>query len=85
MTEFPPGFDMASWTGICGPAGLPPAMVTRLSTLIKQALESPDLVKAYKDLGASPWWTSVEEIARYRTAQKERLAPLIRASGARVD
>ncbi|SDB62879.1 Bug family tripartite tricarboxylate transporter substrate binding protein [Belnapia rosea] len=85
LSEYLPGFDVVSWTCVCGPAGLPPAVVGRMSALTKQALETPALIRAYQDLGASPWWTGIEEIATYRTAQKERLAPLIRASGAKVD
>ncbi|MBL6078897.1 tripartite tricarboxylate transporter substrate binding protein [Belnapia sp. T18] len=85
ISEYLPGFDVVSWTCVCGPAGLPPAVVQRMSTLTKQALESPAVIRAYQELGASPWWTGIEEIATYRTAQKERLAPLVRASGARVD
>ncbi len=85
VSEYLSGFDVVSWTCVCGPASLPPAVVQRMSALTKQALESPGLIRAYQDLGASPWWTGIEEIASYRTAQKERLAPLIRASGARVD
>jgi tripartite-type tricarboxylate transporter receptor subunit TctC len=29
MAEFLPGFEITSWGGICGPAGLPPAMVEK--------------------------------------------------------
>jgi tripartite-type tricarboxylate transporter receptor subunit TctC len=85
LSEFLPGFDVVSWTCLCGPAGLPPAVVARMSALSKRALESPDLIRAYQDLGASPWWTTPEEIVAYRAAQQARLAPLIRASGARVE
>ncbi|WP_043359266.1 tripartite tricarboxylate transporter substrate binding protein [Belnapia sp. F-4-1] len=85
ISEVLPGFDVVSWTCVCGPAGLPAAVIQRMSTLTKQALESPGVIRAYQELGASAWWTGIEEIASYRTAQKERLAPLIRASGARVD
>jgi tripartite-type tricarboxylate transporter receptor subunit TctC len=85
ISEYLPGFDVVSWTCICGPAGLPAPVIARMSALTKQALETPQLVKAYQDLGASPWWTTIEDIASYRSAQRERLAPLIRASGARVD
>ncbi|MBV1795795.1 tripartite tricarboxylate transporter substrate binding protein [Siccirubricoccus sp. G192] len=85
LSEFLPGFDVVSWTCLTGPAGLPPAMVSRMSALSKQALESPQVIRAYKDLGASPWWTSPEEIVSYRAAQQARLAPLIRASGATVN
>ncbi len=56
-----------------------------LSALTRRALESPDLVRAYEDLGATPWWTTPEEIAAFRAGEEARLAPLVRASGARVD
>jgi tripartite-type tricarboxylate transporter receptor subunit TctC len=72
-------------TCLIGPAGLPPAAVSRVSGLAKQALESPQVVRAYRDQGAEPWWTTPEEIASHRAAQQARLAPLVRASGARVD
>ena len=48
MAEFLPGFEITSWGGICGPAGLPPAMVEKLSALTKKALDS-DAVKAAFD------------------------------------
>ncbi len=85
LAEFLPGFDITSWLCLCGPAGLPRSMVERLSALTKRALESPDLVQSYRDLGATPWWTTEEEIAAVRARDEARLAPLIRASGARVE
>jgi tripartite-type tricarboxylate transporter receptor subunit TctC len=85
ISEYLPGFDVVSWTCVCGPAGVPAPIVNRMSVLTKQALETPALIRAYADLGASAWWTSMEDMASYRTAQKDRLAPLIRASGAQVD
>ena len=48
MGEFLPGFEITSWGGICGPAGLPPSMVEKLSALTKKALDS-DAVKASFD------------------------------------
>ena len=60
-------------------------MVERLSALTRRALESPDLMRSYEDLGAAPWWTTPEEIAAFRAREEARLAPLIRASGARVE
>ncbi len=85
ISEFLPGFDVVSWTLVCGPAGLPRAVSERMSAFSKRALEHPDLVRAFAEQGATAWYTSMEEIANYRTAQQARLAPLIRASGARVD
>jgi tripartite-type tricarboxylate transporter receptor subunit TctC len=83
LAEFLPGFDIVSWTSLCGPAGLPPAMVARMNALTKRALESEDLKRAYFDQGAQAWWTTPEDIASYRVQQYEKLRPLILASGAK--
>ncbi|MBW8268080.1 Bug family tripartite tricarboxylate transporter substrate binding protein [Caldovatus aquaticus] len=85
MAEFLPGYEMTSWTCVCGPAGLPAPVVARISALARQALESEDLRRAFAGHGATAWWTSPEDIAAHRAAEQERLAPLIRAIGARVD
>jgi tripartite-type tricarboxylate transporter receptor subunit TctC len=85
LAEFLPNFDVTSWLGVCGPAGLPPGVVERLSALTRRALESPDLVLGYRELGAEPWWTTPEEITAMRARDEARMAPMVRASGARVD
>jgi tripartite-type tricarboxylate transporter receptor subunit TctC len=85
MAEFLPGFDVNSWGGICGPAGLPPAMVEKLSALTRKALESEDLKTGYLGQGATPLWMSPADTAAYRAADEKRLAPIIKASGARVE
>ena len=38
MAEFYPGFNITSWGGLCGPAGLPPAMVEKAAALTRKAL-----------------------------------------------
>ena len=85
IAEFLPGFDVISWTCVCGPAGLPKEVAERMSALTKQALEHPDLVKAFSEQGATAWYTSMAEISAFRAAQQAKLAPIIRASGAKVD
>ena len=85
MAEFLPGFEITSWGGVMGPAGLSPAIVARLNALTKQALDSPDLRRRFEELGASTWYTTPEEFRAFRAANEAALAPLIRASGARVE
>ncbi|HYF07829.1 MAG TPA: tripartite tricarboxylate transporter substrate-binding protein, partial [Acetobacteraceae bacterium] len=79
------GFHVTSWTSLSGPAGIPAPVVARISALARQALESEPVRRAYLDLAATAWWTTPEEIAEFRAREEARLAPLIRASGARVD
>ena len=76
IAESLPGYDMASWTCICGPAGLPPAVVQRMSALARRALESEDLKRQYLEQGATAWWTTPEQIADFRASEERRLAPI---------
>ncbi len=85
MAEFLPGYDINSWGGICGPAGLPPAMVEKLNALAKQALDSDEVKNAYLKNGATPFWKSVADTVAYRRSEEARFGPIVKASGAKVD
>lgn len=85
MAEFLPGYEINSWGGACGPAGIPPAMVARMNAFGRQALESPDVKRRYEEGGATTWWTTPEGLADFRRENEARFAPLIRASGAVVE
>jgi tripartite-type tricarboxylate transporter receptor subunit TctC len=85
MAEHLPGFEMVSWTCLAAPAGLPAGMAARMNAVTRTALAGDELRRSFSDLGAAPWWTTVEDLAAYRAAQETALRPLILASGARVD
>jgi tripartite-type tricarboxylate transporter receptor subunit TctC len=85
IAETLPGFDINSWTTLTGPAKLPSDVVARLSELAKKALESEDLKAKFLDLAAIAIWRSPADTLAYRDSEEARLAPIIKASGARVD
>jgi tripartite-type tricarboxylate transporter receptor subunit TctC len=85
MTEFLPGFDINSWGGICGPAGLPAPMVEKLSQLSRKALESKRVLAAFEQQGATPIWMTPADTAAFRAADENKFAPVIKASGAKVE
>ncbi len=85
IAETLPGFDINSWTTVTGPAKLPQDVIDRLSALSKQALESADLKAKFLDLSATAMWKTPAETLAYRDSEEARLAPIIKASGARVD
>ncbi len=85
MAEFLPGFEITSWGGICGPAGLPPAMVEKLSALTQKALESEAVKVAFDKQGATRIWMNPADTAAFREADEKKLAPVIKASGAKVE
>lgn len=85
MAETLPGFEITSWGGICGPAGLPPAMVEKCAELAKKALESPRVKASFEQQGATAFWMSPKDTGAYRVADEKKLAPVIKASGAKVE
>ena len=85
IAEFLPGYEITSWGGICGPAGMPPAMVDKLSGLLKTALQSEALKEAFDKQGAERIWLSPADTAKYRADIEARLAPVIKASGAKFE
>jgi tripartite-type tricarboxylate transporter receptor subunit TctC len=85
MAEFLPGFEITSWGGVMGPAGMPEPIVRRISELAGQAVQSPDVVAKFRENGATPWFTTPAELAAFRAANEAVFAPIIRAAGAVVE
>lgn len=85
MSEFMPGFQMTSWGGLCGPAGLPPAMVEQADGLVKKALSTDKIRTAFLTQAATVFYMNTADTVAFRRRQQEELAPVIRASGAKVD
>jgi tripartite-type tricarboxylate transporter receptor subunit TctC len=85
MSEFMPGFTMTSWGGLCGPAGLPPAMVEKADALVKQALAKESVKKTFLLQAATTFYMTSADATAFRRKQQAELAPIIKASGAKVD
>lgn len=85
MAEFLPGFELTSWTALTAPAGVPPAIIEKMSALSASVLNSPDIVQRFRDLGAAPWPTSPAEVTTYRAQEEARLTPIIRNAGIKLE
>lgn len=85
MAEFLPGFELTSWTSVAGPAGVSPAIIQRLSELTNEVLRMPDVAARFQELGATPFPTTPAEITAYRTSEENRLTPIIKAAGIKLD
>jgi tripartite-type tricarboxylate transporter receptor subunit TctC len=85
LAEVLPGFDLTVWAVIAGPAGIAPAVAERMGGLSDQALTRPGLVQRFRQDGITPWPATPAEIAAYRAEQAALLAPIVRASGARIE
>jgi tripartite-type tricarboxylate transporter receptor subunit TctC len=81
-----PGFDLTSWNGIFGPAGLPRPIVERLNTEILAVLAEKDVQDQLAQLGFEVWPSkSPDEFARYVEDQLAHWTALIRQAGIRPE
>jgi tripartite-type tricarboxylate transporter receptor subunit TctC len=85
IAETVPGFQAMSWHGVAFPAGTPPPIVDKLADAIRQAMASAEMKEKYASGGSKAISTTPREFAAFIKAEIERWAPVVRASGARVE
>ena len=80
-----PGFETALWVGMFAPAGTPPAIVARLNTEIRKAVNAPDLRERLIAIGAVPFAGTPEELGVYLRNEIEKYGKVVRAIGLKID
>jgi tripartite-type tricarboxylate transporter receptor subunit TctC len=80
-----PGFEASSWFGILGPAGTPPAVVTRINAEVNKWLQSPDAREKLLAQGAEAAGGTPESFVAHIKSETEKWAKVVKASGAKVD
>ena len=80
-----PNFELVVYTGILGPKGMDPNIVRRLQMEFAKAVQSDDIRKVYDNLGADPVATGPEALGDMIAKESARFAPVVKASGAKVD
>ncbi len=76
-----PDFDLNSWNGYFGPAGMPPDIVTKLNAAIKQVVAKPDVRQRLAALGFDAFSSTPEEFAQFVSEQRDLWGKLIRDAG----
>ena len=66
------GFDVSTWTGIFGPAGLPPAVVARLHSALRKAMAVEAVRERYRSMGVELMDMSQPEFTAYVRADYEK-------------
>ena len=66
------GFDVSTWTGIFGPAGLPPAVVARLHSALRKAMSVEAVRERYRSMGVDLMDMSQPEFTAYVRADYEK-------------
>jgi tripartite-type tricarboxylate transporter receptor subunit TctC len=81
------GKDMGAgvWFGLLAPAGTDGEVVRRVSTDVSRTLGEPGVRARLEALGAEVAASGPAEFAALIAAERDRWAPVVRASGARID
>ena len=80
-----PGFELANWLAIVGPANIPKDIVARLNTEITKILNEP---ASREEIAAQRFNITIagpDELARFIRSEHEKWGKLVKASGAKVD
>ena len=76
-----PGFNMTSWWGMFGPAGVPQPVVTRLNTELVRILKLPEVQKTFATLGVDAATSTPEELGALVRSEVPKYAKLISEIG----
>lgn len=85
VAETVPGVSALSMVGIVVPSATPRDLVHRVSADIAKAVRSSDLTDRMVQLGMEPVGSTPEEFDAYVRTEMEKWAPVVKASGAKVD
>jgi tripartite-type tricarboxylate transporter receptor subunit TctC len=79
------GFDVNTWFGLFGPAGLAPDVTQRLNGAFVAALGSPELKARLATLMAEAMPGTPQQFGDFVKAELAKYQQVVKASGARVD
>jgi tripartite-type tricarboxylate transporter receptor subunit TctC len=76
-----PGYAVTSWFGVLAPARTPPELITRLNTVLTQAMSARDMRDKLAAEGAEPAPTTPAAFGRYLTHEVAIWAKVVKAAG----
>ncbi|HEV7476554.1 MAG TPA: tripartite tricarboxylate transporter substrate binding protein [Burkholderiales bacterium] len=79
------GFEVNNWIGLFAPAGTPPEIVRRWNTAVSNIMLSPEIQARLPGEGAKFAPNTPEQFSKFVVDEIAKWAPVVRASGARVD
>lgn len=80
-----PGYESIAWYGMVAPAGLPPAVLDKLSGEVVKATKAPDMWDALTKQGADPVGSTPKEFAAFMRAESAKYGKLIRETGMKAE
>ena len=76
-----PDFDVTNWVGVLAPAGVPGAVVQKISAELVKTLASPVMKERFQFHGVTPHGTTPEEFRKFLDSEIERWSRVVKAAG----
>jgi tripartite-type tricarboxylate transporter receptor subunit TctC len=77
MSEFLPGFELTSWTGVAGPAGVPAEIAAKIEQATRDVLSNPEVARQFANLGATPYIATGGEVVKRMLAEEKTVLPVL--------
>ena len=78
-------FDVVLYSGVLGPKGTDAAVVEKLNAAFAATVRAQEIQKVYEQLGAEAIVMSPQAFEAATQREIAKLAPLVKASGAKID
>jgi len=85
VAETLPGFEVNNWIGFFFPAGTSPDIVRRWNAEVNRFMQTAEIQKRLVTEGARFTPTTPDQFGAFVKAEMAKWAPVVKASGARVD
>jgi len=79
------GYEATAWFGIGMPKNTPKDIIAKVNAEVNRALSDPKMVARLAELGGTPMKTTPEEFGKVIQAETDKWAPVVKASGAKVE
>lgn len=79
-----PGFELLTWFGLYGPAGLPEPIIARLNAEARAALARPEVVQRLIGMGFEAQSSTAAELGEFTRAEIEKWRGLVAETGMEV-
>ena len=80
-----PGYQFDSWLGLLGPASIPAAEANRIQAAVSKLLRDPVVLERLDKQGIEPQIMSNADFSKLLAADYQRMAAVVKASGAKAD
>ena len=80
-----PNFEIVLYSGVLAAKGMERALVRRLNAEFARAVQAPEMQAVWQNIGADPIVMSPDEFEKATAGEIAKLAPVVKASGAKVD